>query len=186
MKRDYYDVLGVDRDADAAQIKKAFRRLAREYHPDVNPDPESEAQFKELAEAYEVLRDPEKRLREKAADALGSIADPAAAPVLIEALKDPEEEVRESAASALGSVGGASAVSALIEALADVKDDVRWLAARSLYWIGDAAAAPALVEALDDPYDRVREAGIKGLERINTTEARAALRAFRRRQSANA
>ena len=56
MKRDYYDVLGVDRGADDAEIKKAFRRLARQFHPDVNPDdPEAEARFKELAEAYEVL-----------------------------------------------------------------------------------------------------------------------------------
>ncbi len=62
MKRDYYDVLGVDRDADATQIKKAFRRLARECHPDVNPgDPQCEAQFKELAEAYEALSDPDSR-----------------------------------------------------------------------------------------------------------------------------
>ncbi len=62
MKRDYYDVLGVRRDADAAEIKKAFRRVARECHPDVNPgDPDCEAQFKEAAEAYEVLSDAETR-----------------------------------------------------------------------------------------------------------------------------
>ena len=62
MKRDYYDVLGVARDAGDAQIKKAFRKLAREFHPDVNPDdPEAEAQFKELAEAYEVLSDADSR-----------------------------------------------------------------------------------------------------------------------------
>lgn len=62
MKRDYYDVLGVSRDADAAQIKKAFRRLARACHPDVNPnDPDCEAQFKELAEAYEALSDDDSR-----------------------------------------------------------------------------------------------------------------------------
>jgi len=62
MKRDYYDVLGVPRDADQDEIKKAFRRLARECHPDVNPgDPECEAQFKEAAEAYEVLSDAESR-----------------------------------------------------------------------------------------------------------------------------
>jgi molecular chaperone DnaJ len=62
VKRDYYDVLGVSRDADAAQIKKAFRNLARECHPDVNPnDPECEAQFKELAEAYEALSDADSR-----------------------------------------------------------------------------------------------------------------------------
>lgn len=62
MKRDYYDVLGVDRTADAAQIKKAFRRLARQCHPDMHPnDPHCEAQFKELAEAYEALSDPDSR-----------------------------------------------------------------------------------------------------------------------------
>ena len=62
MKRDYYDVLGVRRDADAGEIKKAFRKLAREVHPDVNQeDPEAEAQFKEAAEAYEVLSDADTR-----------------------------------------------------------------------------------------------------------------------------
>jgi molecular chaperone DnaJ len=60
--RDYYDVLGVSRDADEATIKKAFRRLARELHPDVNShDPQAEEKFKQAAEAYEVLSDPERR-----------------------------------------------------------------------------------------------------------------------------
>src|SRR6266480_7441913 len=60
--RDYYEVLGVDRGADDATIKKAFRRLARELHPDVNShDPDAEDKFKEAAEAYEVLSDPERR-----------------------------------------------------------------------------------------------------------------------------
>jgi molecular chaperone DnaJ len=60
--RDYYEVLGVSRDADDATIKKAFRRLARELHPDVNRhDPQAEDKFKEAAEAYEVLSDPERR-----------------------------------------------------------------------------------------------------------------------------
>jgi molecular chaperone DnaJ len=62
MKRDYYDVLGVRRDAGPDQIKKAFRRVARECHPDMHPDdPDCEAQFKEAAEAYEVLNDAESR-----------------------------------------------------------------------------------------------------------------------------
>jgi len=62
MPRDYYEVLGVDRGADEGQIKKAFRRLARELHPDVNAhDPEAEGKFKEAAEAYEVLSDADKR-----------------------------------------------------------------------------------------------------------------------------
>jgi DnaJ-class molecular chaperone len=60
--RDYYDVLGVGRDADAKAIKSAFRKLARKHHPDVNPgDPGAEARFKEINEANEVLSDPEKR-----------------------------------------------------------------------------------------------------------------------------
>ena len=60
--RDPYDVLGVPRDADEAQIKKAFRRLARELHPDVNQhDPDAEEKFKEAAEAYEILSDAERR-----------------------------------------------------------------------------------------------------------------------------
>jgi molecular chaperone DnaJ len=60
--RDYYEILGVGRDADEATIKKAFRRLARELHPDVNRhDPDAEEKFKEAAEAYEVLSDAERR-----------------------------------------------------------------------------------------------------------------------------
>ena len=60
--RDYYEILGVPRDADDETIKKAFRRLARELHPDVNPeDPTAEERFKEVAEAYKVLSEPETR-----------------------------------------------------------------------------------------------------------------------------
>ena len=60
--KDYFQVLGVDRSADANAIKKAFRSLARKYHPDVNPgDQSAEARFKEISEAYEVLSDPDKR-----------------------------------------------------------------------------------------------------------------------------
>src|ERR1039457_331419 len=60
--RDPYDVLGVERDASEQQIKKAFRQLARELHPDVNAhDPQAEEKFKEAAEAYEILSDPERR-----------------------------------------------------------------------------------------------------------------------------
>ena len=61
-KRDYYEVLGVDRGADDATLKKAYRQLAKKYHPDMNPgDKEAEAKFKEATEAYGVLSDPEKR-----------------------------------------------------------------------------------------------------------------------------
>ena len=58
---DYYGTLGVRREADADEIKKAYRRLARELHPDVNPDPQTQERFKEITQAYEVLSDPEKR-----------------------------------------------------------------------------------------------------------------------------
>ena len=62
--RDYWKVLGLQRGADGAAVKKAFRSLARQYHPDVNPgDKAAEARFKEISEAYEVLSDPEKRRR---------------------------------------------------------------------------------------------------------------------------
>jgi DnaJ-class molecular chaperone len=69
MPRDYYETLGVGRDANKAELKTAFRRLARELHPDVNDhDPEAEEKFKAAAEAYEVLSDPERR---RAYDAYG-------------------------------------------------------------------------------------------------------------------
>ena len=61
MPRDYYEVLGVPRSADDAEIKKAFRRLARELHPDVNKEADAEERFKEAAEAYEVLSDSDRR-----------------------------------------------------------------------------------------------------------------------------
>ena len=59
--KDYYQTLGVPRDASADDLKHAYRRLARKFHPDLNKGPEAEASFKELGEAYEVLKDPEKR-----------------------------------------------------------------------------------------------------------------------------
>jgi len=61
MAKDYYDLLGLPRDAEPDQIKKAYRRLAMRYHPDRNGEPDAEERFKEVTEAYEVLRDPQKR-----------------------------------------------------------------------------------------------------------------------------
>ncbi|HEC21740.1 MAG TPA: J domain-containing protein [Chloroflexi bacterium] len=61
--KDYYKILGVSENADQKQIKKAFRKLARKYHPDVSSSPEAEEKFKEINEAYEVLSDPEKRAK---------------------------------------------------------------------------------------------------------------------------
>ena len=62
MAKDYYQILGLDRDADSSQIKRAFRRLARQTHPDANPgDTQAEARFREVAEAYEVLSNPDRR-----------------------------------------------------------------------------------------------------------------------------
>ncbi|MBF6543621.1 DnaJ C-terminal domain-containing protein [Nocardia brasiliensis] len=63
MARDYYEVLGVSRDADKDEIQQAYRRLARRYHPDVNADPAAEDRFKEVSAAYEVLSDPATRSR---------------------------------------------------------------------------------------------------------------------------
>lgn len=63
MARDSYAVLGVSRDADQSEIQRAYRRLARTLHPDVNKDPDAEERFKELSEAYDVLSDPEQRKR---------------------------------------------------------------------------------------------------------------------------
>ncbi len=62
-QRDYYEVLGVPRDADAKTIKSAFRRLARRYHPDTSSEPDAQERFREVAEAYSVLSDPDKRAR---------------------------------------------------------------------------------------------------------------------------
>ena len=63
-KRDFYEVLGLQKGASDADIKKAFRQMAKKYHPDLNPgDKEAEKHFKEVNEAYEVLSDPQKKAR---------------------------------------------------------------------------------------------------------------------------
>ncbi len=73
MARDYYEILGVGKDADAEQIKRAYRKLARELHPDVNPDEQARQRFQDVSDAYEVLTDPQKR---KIADLGGDPLDP--------------------------------------------------------------------------------------------------------------
>src|SRR5216683_8383406 len=71
-KKDYYDLLGVKKSASSEDIRKAFRKLARKYHPDVNPDKSAEEKFKAISEANDVLSDPKKR---KIYDQVGFYSD---------------------------------------------------------------------------------------------------------------
>lgn len=82
MNKDYYEILGVSRNASQEEIKRAFRQLAKKYHPDANPgDKDAEAKFKEINEAYEVLSDPEKRANYDAyGNPNGPVAGPAGGP----------------------------------------------------------------------------------------------------------
>lgn len=80
MAEDYYALLGIRRDASQAEIKSAYRRLARELHPDVNPDPDTQEKFKEITQAYEVLGDAEKRqMYDMGGDPFAARARPASA-----------------------------------------------------------------------------------------------------------
>jgi molecular chaperone DnaJ len=90
-KRDYYEVLGVSRDADDVELKRAFRDLARKYHPDINSGPEAEDRFKEANEAYAMLSDPKQRGRY---DRYGHAGiDPNAAPQGFGSVKDVFDEI---------------------------------------------------------------------------------------------
>lgn len=97
MARDSYEVLGVSRDADQSEIQRAYRRLARTLHPDVNKDPDAEDRFKELSEAYDVLSDPDQRKRY---DAFGEDFRRVSADV------DPETYRRARAYAGAGAGGG--------------------------------------------------------------------------------
>lgn len=99
MARDFYEVLGLSRDADESQIQRAYRKLARALHPDVNKDPGAEEKFKELSEAYDVLSDPDQRKRY---DAFGEDFRRVGADV------DPDAYRRSRAYAGAGAEGGRS------------------------------------------------------------------------------
>jgi hypothetical protein len=85
---DFYQVLGVDPDASVEEVRRAYRRLAREHHPDVNPDPEAPHRFRRITEAYQVLSDEQARATYRPPD--DGVADPPEPPV-----RQPEPHVRQ-------------------------------------------------------------------------------------------
>jgi curved DNA-binding protein len=99
MARDFYEVLGLSRNADQSEIQRAYRKLARTLHPDVNKDPGAEERFKELSEAYDVLSDPDQRKRY---DAFGEDFRRVGADV------DPDAYARSRAYAGAGAAGGRS------------------------------------------------------------------------------
>lgn len=103
MAGDYYEILGISRDADTEEIKRSYRRLARKYHPDVNQEPGAEERFKEISRAYEVLKEPELRARYdrfgEAGVSGGGGFDPN--------FTDPFTDIFESFFSGFGGMGGA-------------------------------------------------------------------------------
>src|SRR6188472_3774010 len=108
-KRDYYEVLGVERNAAGEEIKRAYRKLAVKFHPDKNPDdPHAEEKFKELGEAYDVLMDPDKRA---AYDRFGHAALRRAAPVSVAAAFMIRSKSSAKCSAAAGLAAGFSRVS---------------------------------------------------------------------------
>lgn len=104
MAGDYYEILGISRDADTEEIKRSYRRLARKYHPDVNQEPGAEERFKEISRAYEVLKEPELRARY---DRFGEAGVAGGAGGFDPNFTDPFTDIFESFFSGFGGMGGA-------------------------------------------------------------------------------